>query len=99
MEKQHEEHPCTESNRADLFRLLLPLAGEWQNIGVLLNIPDGSLDNIREANHHQPRDCLREMIKIWLAMIDPEPTWESLVKAVECINPRKAEEIRSKYHV
>lgn len=92
-----EQHRCTDSSRCDLFRELLPLANEWKNIGTLLEMPAGELDEIEGSNPHHLKDCMREMIKMWLRMIDPEPTWERLVKAMEAIDPRKAQDMKLKY--
>lgn len=79
-----------------VFRELLPLASEWENIGTLLDMREEDLDVIQQNYFRRPRDCLREMIKTWLK-VNPAPTWEGLVEALEFIDPRRAEMIRSKY--
>lgn len=73
--------------------MLLPLAADWHNIGIFLDIPEGKLATIKE-NDSQSDDCLREMIIAWL-MMDPDPSWDKLTEAVENISPNKAQEIRS----
>lgn len=81
-----------------LLEELLPLAYSWHNIGTILGIPEGELNKIKRDNFNQSDDCLREMISKWLKMIDPEPTWDRLVNAVEKINEKKkAQDIKSKY--
>ena len=73
--------------------LLLPLAHQWQNIGTLLDIPDGKLDIIK-YNEQGVENHLREMVKLWLKQIDPPPTWSGLAEAVEAFNPSIAEKLR-----
>ena len=80
----------------DALRLLLPLASNWHNFGVLLDIPEGDLVTISKDNKNS-FDCLRELLKKWLTNINPHPTWSSLAEAVEPFDPNKAEEIHQKY--
>ena len=77
----------------DALLVLLSLASEWHNIGTLLRIPEGDLDAI-DKDHQKVGDCLREMIKKWLSLIDPLPTWASLAVVVEHFDPSKAQSIR-----
>lgn len=79
-----------------VLKELLPLSIGWENIGALLGIPYEELEVIAH-NWNIPSDCLREMIKVWLKMVDPEPTWERLVEAVEIIYPQQAQVIRLKH--
>ena len=70
--------------------MLLPVAAKWKNIGVLLNIEyGGKLQNI-EADKKASLDALLEMIDEWLKRVDPLPTWNELVEAVEPFNPTVA---------
>ena len=43
----------------DAFRMLLPLAAHWRNIGVLLGIKNDDL-HIMNRNYTTEDDCLRE---------------------------------------
>lgn len=81
----------------NLFKEMFSLASEWQNIGSLLNLPSGLLATIKFDNPGRAKDCLREMFTEWLKIVDPRPSWEQLVEAVEVIHQSKAEEIRVKY--
>ena len=54
---------------------------KWYDIGVNLEVPVGTLNSIR-AQYHDPQDCLREMLMVWLKTIDPQPTWKALVNAL-----------------
>lgn len=81
-----------------LLKKLMPLASEWHNIGTLLGISEGELDAIRKENNRE-RDCLREMVKAWLRIVDPEPTWEGLAEAVRVIDQKKAQDISGNVEV
>ena len=86
----------------DAFRMLLPLAAHWRNIGVLLGIKNDDL-HIVNRNYTKEDDCLREMLSLWLKVKNPLPTWSTLADAVEQYDPAKAQEIRdsiaSKLHL
>ena len=64
------------------FKLLAPMASDWHNIGVMLNLENHSLKEI-ECNYRMVRDCLREMLSQWLNRAIPPPTWEELAEALE----------------
>ena len=74
--------------------MLLPLATDWINIGVLLGIEEDILQEIQQKER-QERNCLRVMLSKWLKSEDPPPTWCDLAEAVEPFNEKIAEEIRS----
>ena len=80
----------------DIFKELLPVATHWQNIGTLLDVPQEKLESIKH-DYNLASDCLREMVKAWLKMIDPPPTWQQLVDAVASVDPARAEAICRKY--
>lgn len=56
---------------------LLDAASEWRNIGLALDIPDGTLKSI----HGDDNDCLIEMLKVW--MYRGNVTIKQLFKALE----------------
>ena len=82
------------SKLRDAFKKLLPLAADWNNIGVLLGIKDNILREIRQ-NEKQGYDCLREMLSEWLKIDNPPPTWNSLADAVKLFNSAIAQEIKN----
>ena len=84
------------SQLREVYRLLLPLANEWHNIGILLNISDGILKAIGEDNPRKSTNCLREMFGTWLKQINPHPTWLALAEAIEPFDPRLSEEIKNR---
>jgi hypothetical protein len=67
--------------------LLFPVASHWQNIGVLLDISPYALRFIRYDNPNSATGCLREVLIKWVKRVDPPPTWEELMEAIELINP------------
>lgn len=85
---------------ADLGELQNELHGissKWYDLGVQLHIDSGELDNIKRDN---PVECLREMLKIWLKKVDPDPTWNALIDALKSrvINEQKlANQLERKY--
>ena len=78
------------------LKLLFPSADEWHNIGVFLDIPAGVLQTIDKDNSRS-RDCLREMLKVWLKQTHPQPTWKALAEAVETTDPNLSKTITDKY--
>ena len=81
-----------------MFRATLSIAAEWQNVGTLLNIPDGTLSRIKhDVGEIGAISCLRVMLTEWLRRTDPPPTWSELADAVELFNESKAEDIRIKF--
>ena len=78
------------------LKLLLPIAADWQNIGVFLNISDSDLKQIESDYSGRCRDCVREMIRRWLKQVNPAPSWKNLAEAVEEIDPSIAERIHKR---
>ena len=67
---------------------LYPIAAEWNNLGIMLGINKTTLDVIAKEMSN-PRDCLREMLSVWLKSVDPLPTWSVLIEALEDIGERQ----------
>lgn len=78
---------------AKAFKLLLPLSNHWRNIGILLELEDGSLSRIEDQCRGVPDNCLREMLSLWLKQVNPRPTKTALADAVDTYNPALAEKI------
>lgn len=64
-------HALHKTQLADLFRELLPLTSDWQNIGTLLHLLQDALKVIRADNPNRTRDCLREIMGEWLEVVAP----------------------------
>ena len=45
------------------LKFLLPIASDWQNVGVFLKISDSDLKQIESDYFGRCRDCVREMIR------------------------------------
>ena len=83
----------------DVFKELYITADKWENTGVLLGIQPGQLNAIKTAEN-LPQNCLREMLKIWLKIISPPPTWLAIAEAVEFLGDQElATRLRRKYIV
>ena len=76
---------------AKAFKLLIPIAEEWQNIGTLLELEDEALTSITTVSN-KSIDHLREVLKLWLSQ---EPSWEALAEAVEPFSDQVAAKVKS----
>ena len=79
---------------SEAFRALCLLAYDWQNIGILLNLENNSLKEIDLNCRGKAKDCLREMLSLWLVRAISPPTWEELAEAVEPTDQTIAHKIR-----
>ena len=75
------------------FRQLLPLAAEWESIGLCLGL-DNFEDSVKTSAKTAP-SCLRETLKLWLNRADPPPTWKKLAEAIEPFDSDIAAKIKS----
>ena len=81
-----------------LKELYNKVASKWENIGILLDIDDGPLSKIKADNRGDSGDCLREMFRIWLKKVDPPPSWNDIVEALECLGEEKlSQELKGRY--
>ena len=81
-----------------LRELLSKVSADWENIGLILDLNEGELRNIR-SDHDESEQCFREMLKLWLNQIEPPPTWSAIIEAIDAYPRYKslAEELRKKY--
>ena len=84
---------CGKEQLPKAFKLLLPLAKEWENIGLCLGLVDFE-DSVKASAKTAP-SCLRETLKLWLNHVDPPPTWQELAEAVKPFNSDIAARIKS----
>ena len=75
------------------LKILLPEAKHWHNIGIMLEVPEKTLEQIEADYPGDCQQCVREMIKRWLKQVDPPPSWEDLAEAVNEFNPSLARKI------
>ena len=73
------------------------VADKWKVIGVLIEIPKGTLSSIADK-HRDPCSCLIEMLETWLERVHPPPTWAAIIEAVEFLGEEQlGKELRDKY--
>ena len=84
----------------DVFEVLLEVASEWQNIGVLIRISHERLKCIKTDCPGNSKDCLREMIVCWLNEVG-KPSWQTLADALRTLGHQKTAEklLEKKKHV
>ena len=89
-------------SEADLSAVLQdihPARTKWYNIGLQLGVLATDLDAIR-AQYANPEDDLCEMLKKWLKVADPVPTWEAVVNALKNVTVEEfqlAERLQQKH--
>ena len=73
------------------------MADKWKTLGTLLNLPKGSLATIEEKCR-DPRNCLIEMLEMWLEQTNPPATWDAIVESVEFLGEEQlGKELREKF--
>ena len=82
---------------AEAHTILEPLASEWENIGMYLRIPDHKMKAIKIEQLGVLRNCLRELLIVWLRGVAPPPSWRALAEAVGKVDERVAREIRNRH--
>ena len=70
-------------NLEDVCELLSHASSKWFALGVQLHIKVGELKVIEMKCSGYDGSCFIEMISTWLMMIDPPPSWEGLMTALE----------------
>ena len=82
-----------------LKALYSTVANKWEDIGILLDIEDGKLAMVKADNPVNSGNCLREMLRIWLKKVDPQPaSWKDLVDALTDLGEEKlAQQLKVTY--
>ena len=68
----------------DLGRVLeevFDVCAQWYHLGLQLKLRAGTLDRIYAQFRGDPREQLREMLKVWLTTND-NPSWKTLTDAL-----------------
>ena len=84
------------------------ITGNWEDIGIQLDIADEKLATIRrnhtkytmDGDSRQDSDqAFRDMIRVWVKQVNPLPTWSSFMEALERLNiaHKLTDQLRSKY--
>ena len=85
--KKQNQQAKLELSTKNCLKFLLPEAKNWHNIGIMLGIPEQTLEQIQADYPGECQQCVREMIKSWLKQVSP-PSWKDLAEAVQIINPQ-----------
>ena len=73
----------TEKDLPELLRLLHYVRAKWESIATQLGLSQGDIEAIARKKFHDPDDCLKEVIKLWLTGVDPVPTREQLARVLQ----------------
>ena len=66
-----------------ICNLVTDATPKWFDLGFQLDIKMMELEVIRAKHDRDINGCFREMLLTWLKMIDPPPSWEGLLEALE----------------
>ena len=98
------QHTRSKSNSEISFNLLIrepffnEVSDDWEDIGLLLELQQGALDEIRNNSSGRAKKCFREMIKLWLRQRDPPPSWSAIIDAIKELDYESfAQELKHKF--
>ena len=81
-----------------LQKELYKIAKKWEDIGIQLDIDDDLLGKVKSDNHGDSKNCLREMLRIWVKNMDPQPSWTDLAEALKVLEEDEvAQRLKDKY--
>ena len=81
-----------------LQKELYKIAKKWEDIGIQLDIDDDVLVKVKSDNHGESKNCLREMLRIWVKKVDPQPSWTNLAEALKVLEEDElAQRLKDKY--
>lgn len=81
-----------------LKELYNTVANKWEDIGILLGIEDGQLAKVKADYPMNSGSCLREMLRIWLKKVEPQPLWTDLIDSLNALGEEKlAQQLRKRY--
>ena len=69
-------------NLGKVLDLIINAQTKWLYLGLALNIKMSRLEVI-EQDRNDVSSRFREMLHTWLKMVDPSPSWEGLIVALE----------------
>jgi len=74
------------------------VADKWKAVGVLLEIPKGTLAGIAEKCQYDPHKCLLDLFENWLERVHPPASWTAVIEAVEFLGEEQlGQKLRDKY--
>ena len=68
-------------NLKNVYEDLIDISHQWYDLGLQLELEEGTLKTIKSDNPENSKHCLREVLSTWLK-IDPRPTWQTLCAAL-----------------
>jgi hypothetical protein len=81
-----------------LKELSQEVCADWEDIGLILKLPQGRLKAIKCDHPSNASKCFREMIKLWLDQTNPCPSWASVIEAIDILQHESlAEQLRKKF--
>lgn len=69
-------------NLCKVRNLLWDAMPDWFDLGLELGIKETTLKVI-ERDNRVTKQCFTDMLSKWLKMVDPHPSWEKLIEALE----------------
>ena len=72
-----------------LIKELSEVVADWEDIGMMLNLSQGSLNTIKGDYPSDTKKCFREMIKLWFKQVDPLPSWSAIAEVLEVLEYRR----------
>ena len=73
----------TAPSLSDLLKELSPSASDkWEDIGIHLGLEDRKLKRIRSEHSSDTKTCLKEMLRLWIARVDPPPSWSAMIDSL-----------------
>ena len=68
----------------DLYEVCQSYAAHWKEIGLLLGLCRGELNNIEQDKVYRVEQCCLAMLDKWLD-VDPDASWPKLFKIIDQI--------------
>ena len=65
----------------EAYEDLVGISHKWHDIGLRLELEEGTLKAIESDYPKNAQDCLREMLSTWLK-VEPRATWRTLCAAL-----------------
>ena len=63
--------------------MIMEVVTTWHSLGIQLGLPPKLLDAIEQDHSKNSQRCCEEIFKQWLVRPELEPSWSSLIKALE----------------
>ena len=81
-----------------VLKSLETVVPEWFRVGLELGLSEATLSTIEHDHHRSVETCKRKMVQKWLHSPRLNPSWCSLVKALQAVGLNAAAAKISKQH-